>query len=37
MSGEARQDWFGTNYAIIAKEYDVKNSVKQMQELIKSL
>lgn len=37
MSGEARQDWFDTNYAIIAKEYDVKNSVKQMQELIKSL
>lgn len=37
MSGEARQDWFNHNYDIIAKEYDVRNSVKQMQELIESL
>lgn len=37
MSGEARQDWFDNNYAIIAKEYDVRNSVKQMQELISGL
>ena len=29
-----RQDWFDTNYDIIAKEYDVKNSIKQLKELI---
>lgn len=37
MDGLARQDWFNHNYDKIAKEYDVRNSVKQMQELIKSL
>lgn len=34
MDGEARQEWFNTNYAIIAKEYDVRNSVEQMKEII---
>lgn len=29
-----RQDWFDNNYDIIANEYDVKNSIKQLKELI---
>lgn len=37
MSGKARQEWFDNNYAKIQAEYDVRNSVKQMQELINGL
>lgn len=34
---EKRQDWFNHNYDRIAREYDVKESVKQMKEIIKKL
>lgn len=37
MDGEARQAWFDTNYAIIAKEYDVRRSVEQMKAIINDL
>lgn len=34
MDVSNRQKWFDTNYAIISKEYDVRNSVAQMEALI---
>ena len=37
MDAKARQKWFDDNYAEIAREYDVRNSVNEMKELIRSL
>ncbi len=37
MDAEARQKWFDDNYTEIAREYDVRNSVKEMKELINEI
>lgn len=34
INGKERQQWFNTEYDIIRKEYDVRNSVKQYKEII---
>lgn len=34
MDPAARNAWFNASYDIIAREYDVRNSVKQMQDII---
>lgn len=37
MKASKRREWFDTSYAKIRQEYDVRNSVKQMQNIIASL